>query len=170
MSNPARFLSRWSRLKQRAVVEETAPAVVSPAIPASAGEVVEVSEAGEVSAGASLLPGFTGDVTALLREELSDTVRKQALKSIFADPHFNVMDGLDTYIDDYSISEGISPEMLATLNQARCLFESDEQENAGAPAKLPPRVTADEDDGDNLGHAGQKVPASDVELSISKDK
>jgi hypothetical protein len=41
---------------------------------------------------------------------------------LFQDPHFNVMDGLDTYIDDYTKADPIPEAMLRGLNQARGLL------------------------------------------------
>jgi hypothetical protein len=46
-------------------------------------------------------------------------VKRAALKKLFADPRFNVMDGLDTYIDDYTKADPISDELLAQLQHAR---------------------------------------------------
>lgn len=162
MSNPVRFLSRWSRLKRQAVAEAPAvPVVVS-------GLAVPESTVDQTVA--PIDPGT--DLSALLREELSDAVRKQALKAIFADPHFNVMDGLDTYIDDYSISEPIPPEMLATLNQARFLFEADEVQ--GETLAEAPETGAREDgqaeNCDNLNRCGQKVAVASFPESIEKEK
>lgn len=158
MSNPARFLSRWARLKRQAAVE--APAVPAAVPAADAASPLPVADTAGV-------PGDAGaDLTALLREELSDAVRKQTLKAIFADPHFNVMDGLDTYIDDYSISEPIPPEMLATLNQARFIFESEETKTDDDRAPEAPEVT----DCDNLDHAGQKVATNPSMERYEKDK
>ena len=53
-----------------------------------------------------------------------------ALKKLFADPHFNRMDGLDIYIDDYTKPDPMPRAMLARLNQSRLLglFEEDEEE------------------------------------------
>jgi hypothetical protein len=36
-------------------------------------------------------------------------VKNAAFKKLFADPHFNVMDGLDIYIDDYSKPDPLPP-------------------------------------------------------------
>lgn len=168
MSNPARFLSRWSRLKRQTVVEAPAAPVLAPDAQAVSPEVAE--------------PASGVDLMALLREELSDAVRKQTLKAIFADPHFNVMDGLDTYIDDYSISEPIPPEMMATLNQARFLFEMNEGADEGADegAGEPVSAAAGEDamrehggkaaDCDNLDQNGQKVPVLASAEVVEKEK
>jgi hypothetical protein len=65
-------------------------------------------------------------------------LRRSALKKLFSDPHFNVMDGLDVYIDDYSVSEPIPPEMLAGLKQAQRILRwaeghDDEEEEEAAP-------------------------------------
>jgi hypothetical protein len=46
-------------------------------------------------------------------------LRRAALKKLFHEPHFNVMDGLDTYIDDYSVSDPIPEAMLKTMRQAQ---------------------------------------------------
>lgn len=105
-----RFLERWSRLKKAAEKASTA----------------------EVTDAESLLANLTpdSDFGQFLRQEVSEEIRRKALKTLFADPQFNVMDGLDIYIDDYSISEPIPPEMLAALNQAKMLFETPDAEDA----------------------------------------
>ncbi|WP_309246525.1 DUF3306 domain-containing protein [Ramlibacter montanisoli] len=41
------------------------------------------------------------DFTRFVQPGVSPEVKNAAMKKLFADPHFNVMDGLDTYIDDY---------------------------------------------------------------------
>jgi hypothetical protein len=111
-----RFFERWSRLKKAADKLSTA----------------------EIEDAESLLANLTadGDFGQFLRQEVSEEIRRKALKTLFADPQFNVMDGLDTYIDDYSISEPIPPEMLATLNQAKAFFETPAvAADADAPAE-----------------------------------
>ena len=101
MSNGG-FLARWARRKQQAIPEVN-PESQPPALSASEIE--------------SRLKELTpeSDFTAFLKEEVSEAVRRQAMKTLFSDPHFNVMDGLDTYIDDYSVSEPIPQAMLAGL-------------------------------------------------------
>ena len=163
MSNPARFLSRWSRLKRQTVVE--APAVPVVAIDAAVDSGVAVPGADAEGVKAQADAGV--DLSALLREELSDAVRKQTLKAIFADPHFNVMDGLDTYIDDYSISEPIPPEMMATLNQARFLFEADEADKPVDKNAPELRLAVD---CDNLDGSGQKEPVNSSTEHCDKEK
>jgi Protein of unknown function (DUF3306) len=119
-----RFLERWSRLKK--VADKAAEA-----------EIVDAE---------SLLANLTSDSDfgQFMRQEISEEVRRKAMKTLFADPHFNVMDGLDIYIDDYSISEPIPPEMMATLNQARALFETPAAEAESEPASAAPVVIPSE--------------------------
>ena len=42
------------------------------------------------------------DYSRFVRSDVDDGVKRAAMKKLFADPHFNVMDGLDVYIDDYN--------------------------------------------------------------------
>lgn len=67
------------------------------------------------------------DFKPFLARGVDEGVRRSALKKLFADPHFNVMDGLDVYIDDYTKFEPIPPEMLAALNHTKSLFRPIEQ-------------------------------------------
>ena len=75
---------------------------------------------------------------------MGEDVRRAALKKLFSDPRFNVMDGLDVYIDDYSKTEPIPPAMMAGLRQAQNIFkwakEDEEQrarEEAAKQRQLP---------------------------------
>ena len=86
------------------------------------------------------------DVAALSRDadfrrfvapDVAPEVKNAAMKKLFTDPHFNVMDGLDTYIDDYGKPDPIPASMLRQLVQSHALgLFADEPENdvAGAPA------------------------------------
>jgi hypothetical protein len=106
------FLSRWSRLK-REQPETKADDTPAPALPP-----VE-----------SLTPEseFSGFMHPKVKEEL----RRLALKKLFSDPHFNVPDPFEAYSGDWTGGEPISPELLATLNQARSvLFTEDEKKAA----------------------------------------
>jgi hypothetical protein len=67
-----------------------------------------------------------------MRPGVDGTVRNAALKKLFSDPRFNVMDGLDTYIDDYGKPDPLPLAMLRRMQQSATLglFESD---GAAAP-------------------------------------
>ncbi|MEO7762296.1 MAG: DUF3306 domain-containing protein [Casimicrobiaceae bacterium] len=142
-----RFLSRWSRLK-RSDVEEAAiraPLPGSAAAPGNGSAVAEVSSAGDSPANgplassaaartatdaevAAALPPIESltmesDFAQFFQPKVPEPLRRAAVKKLFADPHFNIMDGLDTYIDDYSKPDPIPPEMLRSLLHARDLID-----------------------------------------------
>ncbi len=63
-------------------------------------------------------------------------VKNAALRKLFADPHFNVMDGLDTYIDDYSKPDPLPASMARQLASAQFLKlfdDEDEEKNTAGP-------------------------------------
>jgi len=62
------------------------------------------------------------DYSPFMQPGVDDAVKRGALKKLFADPRFNVMDGLDVYIDDYSKPDPIDAAIVRTLVQARYLF------------------------------------------------
>ena len=62
------------------------------------------------------------DYSAFTAQSVDPQVRNAAMRKLFAaNPHFNVMDGLDVYIDDYSVGEPIPKSMLRQMVQARSL-------------------------------------------------
>jgi hypothetical protein len=119
------FLSRWSRRKLEA--KEDAPAGTRPA-PAPPGAAA-LPPASEPTA-----PGTDARTSAEFKEyfdpRVDETLRRTALKKMFNDPHFNVMDGLDTYVDDYSKPDPIPEAMLRQLNQAKDLLLFDDEKQA----------------------------------------
>ena len=119
-------LSRWSRLKRgggEAVAAPT-PEVVTH---------VEALAAGGQSAATELeLPPISAismaeDFTPFMQAKVPQALRQQALKALFKEPHFNLMDGLDTYIDDYTVFEPISPEVMATLSSWKTIMNPPQQ-------------------------------------------
>jgi hypothetical protein len=98
------FLRRWSRLKKEAA-----------AAPVPGKESLEPPV--ELPPLDSLT--FESDFKAFMHAKVDEGVKRAALKKLFADPRFNVMDGLDTYIDDYTKADPISDELLAQLQHAR---------------------------------------------------
>ena len=113
--------SRWSRRKLEGAAEKPAPAPTSSHAAAAAPPLATASGASVPSAPVELPPveslTFESDFTAFLRPGVDDKVKRAALKQLFRDPRFNVMDGLDTYIDDYTKADPIPPDMLADLLQ-----------------------------------------------------
>lgn len=50
-----------------------------------------------------------------MSRQVAPAVKNAAMKKLFSDPHFNVMDGLDIYIDDYNVADPLPPGMLEKM-------------------------------------------------------
>lgn len=166
------FLGRWAKRKEAVRQGKEVPAepekvassaaAASPPQPSPGGggsaalPPPPLGEGGGGGATAQELPPPTledvqslttdSDFSRFVRPDVAPEVKNAAMKKLFSDPHFNVMDGLDTYIDDYSIPDPMPPEMLRNLASAKFLklFEEEEkkeEEEAKAPT---PRVGADD--------------------------
>ena len=70
-------------------------------------------------------------------------MKNAALKTLFTDPHFNVMDGLDTYIDDYGIPDPLPAGMLRQMAQSQFLglFTEDKPHPDAVAAAAPTSTT-----------------------------
>ena len=116
-------LSRWSRRKREARLVSSADSeVATPPIPPAAPSVAAPAATSTGAPVASELPGvdslgFDADFTAFLRPEVDEKLKRAALKQLFRDPRFNLMDGLDVYIDDYTKADPIAPDVLQGLLQ-----------------------------------------------------
>jgi hypothetical protein len=131
------FFSRWSRRKVEAKqdtpqqqkaeegnIQPPAPAnQTAPApLPAAQPPVTEQAEPQLTLEDVAKLT-HESDFSPFMARGVDAHVKRSAMKKLFSDPHFNVMDGLDIYIDDYNKFEPIPPEMLATLNHAKSLLD-----------------------------------------------
>ena len=119
-----RFLNRWSRLKAGDPIKP-AHADNEP-ITQSVDSVKEGPDASPTPPSVSLddvekIDRLAPDFSAFMQPGVDPAVQQAALKKMFSDPHFNVMDGLDIYIDDYSKSDPIPLEMLKRMVQSDML-------------------------------------------------
>lgn len=168
------FLGRWSQRKQavrkgKPVIEPVQvqsmplnPSLVS--YPAQAEVHADNALQNQVQAPEKIPPPTMQDVSNLSSEsdfkpfvarDVAPEVRNAAMKKLFADPHYNVMDGLDIYIDDYSKPDPLPKAMLRQMASAKFLNLFDEdpdpenrplnpaQDHAGAapPLTEPPAPT-----------------------------
>ncbi|HTJ95911.1 MAG TPA: DUF3306 domain-containing protein, partial [Rhodocyclaceae bacterium] len=74
---------------------------------------------------------------AFMHAEVEEGVRRVAIQQLFKQPVFNVMDGLDVYIDDYSIFEPIAASELAGLSHARSMLFPEQTAEVKAEAEQP---------------------------------
>ena len=72
------------------------------------------------------------DFKPFMARGVASDVKNAAMKKLFTDPHYNVMDRLDTYIDDYSLPDPIPEAMLRQMVSAKFLklFDEDEDKQA----------------------------------------
>ena len=115
------FLRRWSRLKRESAAQKPVAQQEPPQLPPLD----------------SLT--FESDFKAFMHSKVEEGVKRAALKKLFSDARFNVMDGLDTYVDDYTKAEPISEELLAQLEHARqtLLERKPEQKEETAEKEQP---------------------------------
>ena len=163
---PRGFLGRWSRRKVDALQGKplAEPAPVAP-VPVAAAPIAAapapasvspqpqaaVEKVGEPEKVLSLddvkLLTKDSDFKPFMASHVGAAVRNAAMKKLFADPHFNIMDGLDIYIDDYSKSDPIPEAMLRQMNGSKFLNLFADEENADAgknPVAASPRENANE--------------------------
>lgn len=141
-----KFLSRWSRLKRDTLVAEPdgARQTAQADLPGAKAPLQrQEKEAIGESAPPQLPPvdelTLDSDFRGFFHPKVDEDIKRAALKKLFSDPHFNVMDGLDTYIDDYSISDPLPVEMLAQMRSAQKIFKwarNELEEGESAPAQL----------------------------------
>jgi len=161
------FLARWSRRK---VGARSGSAVADPpSAPAVAPSTVSAAfETGPPTAADAMVPNAASspaaaatepaplptldDVAALTHASdfspfvargIDADVRNAAMKKLFSDPHFNVMDGLDTYIDDYGKPDPIPLSMLRRMNQSAVLGLFAEEAAPAMPEALIPALPAE---------------------------
>ncbi|MBB6562696.1 type IV secretory pathway VirB10-like protein [Acidovorax soli] len=147
------FLARWSRRKQEVAAGRPVPepeplpppeALASPvATPATEQPPLPAATEPEpptLADAQALTPA--SDFKPFMGRGVAPEVRNTAMKKLFADPHFNAMDGLDIYIDDYSQPDPLPEGMLRQMASAHFMgFFDHEKEAAGAPA--PARAGGD---------------------------
>jgi hypothetical protein len=174
------FLGRWSRRKLDAKEGrplEPEPATEVPPLPPPAPEgraQGQATVAAEPAAQEIPPPPTLEDVKALtaesdfsrfVRADVSPDVKNAAVRKLFSDPHFNVMDGLDTYIDDYTKSDPIPESMLKQLAAGRFLglFREEEEEEAKGKdeaGRVEPRDVAEGQASESV--AQSRPPAADA--------
>lgn len=146
------FLGRWSQRKQalregRPLEEPPAPApVAEPVAERRAGPAPAAEQAAAAAAEPAAPPPTLQDVQALTPQsdfqrfvaaDVDPEVKHAAMRKLFSDPHFNVMDGLDIYIDDYNTPDPMPASMLRKMASAHFLGLV-EEEKKPQPATAGP--------------------------------
>lgn len=148
------FLGRWAQRKQAVregkTIDEPVAPVTAPAPPASArSEAAVTAPAATPVKEVPPAPPTLQDTQSLtpqsdfkrfMASDVDPEVKNAAMKKLFTDPHFNVMDRLDIYIDDYSLPDPLPESMLRQMASAKFLnlFDDEEEKDRKPGAGLTP--------------------------------
>ncbi|MBS0344191.1 MAG: DUF3306 domain-containing protein [Proteobacteria bacterium] len=159
------FLHRWSRRKMQgdaappeelppvAAEQQPAAATAAPVQSAASLPAAQAEEGAAQSVHEEQAPPPTledaqaltpeSDFKPFMARNVAPEVRNAAMKKLFADPHFNVMDRMDVYIDDYSNPAPLLPAQLRKMASAAFLklVDDDEEEKAKARLEETPAMT-----------------------------
>jgi hypothetical protein len=199
---PGGWLGRWSRVKheaarEKSVATEAPRAEVDASPPAATPETIAAAAIAPPDAiREDALPPvesltIDSDYSAFLKPEVGEALKRQALKQLFRDPRFNVMDGLDVYIDDYSKPDPIDPDVVRQMVQGRYIFDPPQTrvnakgfvedvppeepvppQAAAAPEALPSDLSSEPDAVASIPAAGEEsppVPASAAPSEADRD-
>ena len=108
------FFARWSKqaAAPQALVDDAPALVAAPSVPLPLPTLDDA---------AALC--LTSDFRPFVARGVDQAVQRLALKKLFTDPHFNVMDGLDTYIEDFNNFVPMTADMVAALNHGKALLD-----------------------------------------------
>lgn len=143
------FLSRWARLKQSGEARELPPND-EPAVSLPAGDAMANTSIGvhlqakvpeephpepslPVADSPVALPSLDSltpqsDFSPFMARDVDPQLRNLAMKKLFTDPHYNVMDRLDIYIDDYSVHAPLTLDVIRKMNISKTLGLFDDEE------------------------------------------
>jgi hypothetical protein len=184
------FLGRWSRRKLdakegKALEAEPVPSAVAAVDEPPVEAIARPAEEAPAEQPAEVpVPTFE-DVQALTAEsdfsrfaarDAPPDVKNAAMKKLFADPRYNVMDGLDVYIDDYSKPDPIPRALLRQLASGKFLGLFDQEERQEKEADRRARDVADDPIAQSVAHsdpAPAAVPEppyhADPDLRLQQD-
>ena len=147
------FLGRWSRRKQEVregkPVQDPAPPVPQASVPAGVNAPAPLAAQPAAAPvppepAAAPLPtlqdvqslSIDSDFKPFASRAVAPEVRNAAMKKLFTDPHFNVMDGLDIYIDDYTQPDPLPAGMLHQMASAHAMGFFDHEKKAQAASDV----------------------------------
>jgi len=143
------FLDRWSRLKQT-------PSEEKPVVAEAKEEPLPPLQPLE-----ELNP--ESDFKPFMNPKVDPGTRRDALKKLFADAHYNIPDPFEAYSEDYTQSEPIPLEMLKAINRVRDVavkgtekVEEEERLAEEAQARIETEKTA-----------AAQLPAQEAEKNVA---
>ncbi len=152
-------VARWSRRKQAALADERRAETVAPSPESSTGREAPRPVKTDADMPPLALLGADSDLSDFFSPGVSEGLRRQALRRVFSQPRFNVVDGLDDYAGDYRSFRPLGDLVTAGLRwhrqriAARAREARDTVGQAEAPANPAAEtdVEADVGEGDAIG-------------------
>ena len=160
------FFSRWGAKKTQAPV--TKPESEAPASPPATPSVAQSEPAPlpTLEDVQNLTPD--ADFQPFVSRQVAPEVRNAAMRKLFSDPHFNVMDRMDIYIDDYGQPDPLPVGMLQKMRSAQFMQlvpseeEAEEKPAAGQGGEdahpIPLPNVAQSEPGDGEAPSAQPPP------------
>ena len=157
MANDDGFLSRWSRRKadvrQGKPLDEPVPPAAAASVRASEpARTVPTPTGNAAKHEPGNKPTLTlddvqqltpeSDYTDFMARGVAPDVKNAAMKKLFTDPHFNVMDRMDVYIDDYTQPDPLPAAMLRQMASAQFLNLFDDTGDKPAAENVAQSVPA----------------------------
>ncbi|HEV2609256.1 MAG TPA: DUF3306 domain-containing protein [Noviherbaspirillum sp.] len=151
------FFQRWTRRKAEAAGTTDEPGMQSPpqhvgnSAPEADGERSASTSSARPTLGDIALLNAESDYSAFVATGVDKAVHRAAMKKLFSAPHFNIMDGLDIYIDDYNKPSPVSAAMLAALQHSKSTLD---------PQPYRAGQKDDEDEGEGQQERDEPVDAA----------
>ena len=111
-----KFVSRWARLKREARERAETPPPPKPETPADPkAPLPELPPVDKLD--------FDSDYRGFFHPKVDEDTRRAALKKLFSDARFNVIDQMDIDIEDYSKYAPLSAAVVASLKQTQNILQ-----------------------------------------------
>lgn len=127
-------LKRWSQRKRDVARSAAGPVSLTPvapaAIPAAMPQAAPAVPDAAATASHEPVPlppveslDFESDYAAFMQPKVNEETKRAALKKLFSDPSFNVMDGLDIYVGDYTQPDPMPAGMLEKISAVYAILD-----------------------------------------------
>ncbi|TVO67370.1 DUF3306 domain-containing protein [Denitromonas ohlonensis] len=166
------FLRRWSQRKQAIARGEAPPEpVVAPAPVGASVPAPDPRDERPLPDPASLT--LADDFSAFLRPKVPAALKRQAMAQLFSHAHFNQVDGLDVYMDDYNLIPDMDDADRSLLRHARAVLDPTpaktltEMEDEALAVAQAAREAAADPSGPDAEVAPEVAPTDDTPLADS---
>lgn len=163
------FLSRWSRRKLESNANAAADNLPPPAATQTPAETNT-----EILPDDSDMPpveslNAESEISGFLSPQVSDTLRRRALRKVFLSDKFNVRDGLDDYDEDFTsftpLGDVVTAEMRRWRERMRNLNKDEESDSVDVSEDTPAETDAEAD-----SHSVTSATADNISDNLPEQK